>query len=168
MMYLKKLGVKISIIMLLISFYSCNTLSYRIHKNEKKTERIADRIFLKNRNVFTVSHSIANYSYVFTYLNNEEVEWYKIVNGKVGNIQKVKTEVNFFDFKEVILDDYIECEAWDYSYLSLKFYLDEKLINYTFSIDPNCFVQSKSRNIFLEKVKVDIQNYKKIDNSLYH
>jgi len=168
MMYLKKLVVKSSIIILLITFWSCNSLNYKMRKNEKNTERIANKIFLQNKNVFIISHSIANYSYVFTYLNNNEIEWTKIVNGRIDNTQKVKTMVNLNDFQEVFFEDYIECEAWDYSYLNLKFYSDKKLIDYSFSIDPNCFIKSESRNDFLKNIKVDIENYKKVDNSLYH
>lgn len=165
MIYIK--GILLNICVALF-FFSCNTVKHKVIRNEKHTIKISDEIFNKNRNVFIVSHSIANYSYIFSYLNNNEVEWYKLVNGKIDNIQKLTTSMNFFDFKEVDFNDYVECEAWDYSYLGMKFYSDDELIDYTFSIDPNCFIESKSKNIFLKNIKIDIENYKKVDNSLYH
>lgn len=169
-MYLKKLVVKISITLLLFSLLSCKTANYKVLKNEKNTIKVADKIFKKNENVFVISYSFANFSYIFSYTDNNTIEWYKIINGKISDVKRVETKSSFFINKpdSLSLNDYFECEAYDHTYLNLKFYSDKKLIHDSFSIDPNCFVESKSRNIFLKNIKVDIKNYKKIDNSLYH
>src|SRR5690554_2284721 len=135
MMCLRKLVVKTSVFLLFFNLFNCSTANYKVNKNEKRTTKISNEIFKKNKNV-----------------------------------KQIKTDYNFFLNKldSLSLSDFFECEAYDHSYLNLKFYSNEELIDHTFSIDPNCFVDSKSRNIFLKNIKKDIQNYKKIDNSLYH
>ena len=169
-MYLKKLGVKISIALLMFSLCSCKTANYKVFKNEKNTIKIADKIFKKNNNVFVISYSYANFSYIFSYPDNNTVEWYKVINGKINNFKKIGTQSAFFINKPDSLNliDFWECDTFDHSYLNLKFYSDSKLIDDAYSIDPDCFVKSESRNDFLKNIKVDIENYKKVDNSLYH
>lgn len=169
-MCLRKLVVKTSVFLLFFNLFNCSTANYKVNKNEKRTTKISNEIFKKNKNVFVISYSFANFSYIFSYRDTITVEWYKIVNGKINNVKQIKTDYNFFLNKpdSLSLSDFFECEAYDHSYLNLKFYSNEELIDHTFSIDPNCFVDSKSRNIFLKNIKKDIQNYKKIDNSLYH
>jgi len=166
-MHLKKVLVKASIFLF---YFSCNTANHKVIKNEKRTIKISNEIFMKNKNVFVLSYSFANFSYIFSYQDEETIEWYKIINGKISNVRQFRTKTNFFTSSPDSLstNDYWECEAWDHTYLGLKFYSDDELINDTFSIDPSCFVKSESRNEFLKNIKVDIENYKRIDNSLYH
>jgi len=166
-MHLKKVLVKASIFLF---FFSCNTANHKVIKNEKRTIKISNEIFMKNKNVFVLSYSFANFSYIFSYQDEETIEWYKIINGKISNFKQIHKEGNFFDNKpdSLFLSDYWECETYDHSYLTLKFYSEDILINDIFPIDPSCFVKSESRNEFLKNIKVDIENYKRIDNSLYH
>lgn len=169
-MYLKKLVVKSSIILLFFNLLSCSSVNYKVNKNEKRTIEISNEIFRKNKNVFVISYSFANFSYIFSYQNSNTVEWYKIINGKINNVKQIDTNNNFFLNKpdSINLIDFWECEALDHSYLKLRFYLNDKLVDDTYSIDPYCFVKSKSRNDFFKNIKEDIENYKKVDNSLYH
>ncbi|MEG1026016.1 MAG: hypothetical protein RSF34_16175 [Flavobacterium sp.] len=166
-MHLKKVLAKASIFLF---FFSCNTVNHKVIKNEKRTIKISNEIFMKNKNVFVLSYSFANFSYIFSYRNSNTVEWYKIVNGKISDFKQLETDHNFFLNKTDSLNsiDFWECDAFDHSYLKLKFYSDEKLVDDTYAIDPDCFVKSESRDDFLKNIKVDLENYKRIDNSIYH
>lgn len=159
-----KATIRIALAAIIIFCMSCSTMRQNIQKNSKFIDKIISSLLEKNGNVFYLNSTYVTFSTVWTY-SKDELEVYKLVNGKISLQQEYSTtgidNINQISREELFeLDQCMELDGDGFGYRIKR---GSEIEKQDLPIGIECFTKLKYKSEFLNKVVEDINTHKMWD-----
>ena len=151
----------LGLLLLLIFAISCNSASRSLVRNQRKSDRMVNRLTHNNGNAFYNSHAFAAASLIWTY-SNTELQIFKL---KAGRIYERKTisitdSLNWISaYTEHDWDEITGCLALDGPFLKFGYLKKGKIHIEHLPVLYECFSAKEYKSQYFNKITSDIRKY---------